>query len=153
MARHRLLFTKLSKNAVIVMDRTLEAGGIVVIEWPASCTYWRLRAVKAFIKRYNVQFVRIDGCAFGMRSSTGALVLKPWALCTSSAAIVQKLQSYRWSRDHTHEHLQGRETGLSAHYPTRMAQAVHKIFSHIIADMRDTENGGASSSSPSSSLQ
>lgn len=75
MAQHRHLYRTFWNNAVLVMRRTLEAGGIVVIEGPASCQCLRLRDVRSFIKHNNLQSVRIDGCAFGMQSSSGVPAL------------------------------------------------------------------------------
>ena len=61
MQRHFALFRKLWKNAVIVMEATLNAGGTVVIEWPTSCSYWRCRSVKAFINAHKLGIVKING--------------------------------------------------------------------------------------------
>ena len=110
------------------MEATLNAGGTVVIEWPTSCSYWRCRSVKAFINAHKLGIVKINGCAFDLRNSKGALVYKPWTLCSSSAILLNGMTEYRCSRDHQHEELHGRETARSSYYPIKTVRKVHSLF-------------------------
>ncbi len=52
----RVNFEKLSK---IVSAK----GGIVAVEWPAHCMYWKLPAVVSFVEKYKMSEEYINGCA------------------------------------------------------------------------------------------
>ena len=132
MTAHLKLFRALWKNAVIIMDAVLASGGIVAIEWPTSCAYWRFKQVKDYIKRNHLHKVKVHGCAFDMRNSTGGIVYKPWTIATSSKTLHGAFVPYRCSRDHDHAVLEGGETTKSSTYPIQFAKLVHKSFIHAL---------------------
>ena len=80
MAAHLKLFRALWRNAVIIMDAVLASGGIVAIEWPTSCAYWRFKQVKDYLKKNHLHKVKVHGCAFDLRNSKGDIVYKPWTI-------------------------------------------------------------------------
>ena len=129
MASHLKLFKALWARAVMIMEANLIRGGIVVIEWPTSCAYWRFRQAKQFLQKHGLKTVKIHGCAFGMTvSDGGGLVYKPWTLATNSLTFHANFEPYRCSRDHQHVTLEGRETTRSSSYPIKMAKLVHTSF-------------------------
>ena len=128
MAAHLRLFRALWVRAVIIMDRVLHTDGIVAIEWPTSCAYWRFRQVKAYIASRGLSLVKIHGCAFGMMNSDGVVVYKPWTIATNSTVLHTGLQPYRCTRDHLHAALEGKETTRSSKYPIKMAKKIHYLF-------------------------
>ena len=71
MAAHLKLFRALWASATVLMDAVLASAGIVAIEWPTTCAYSRIRQVKNFPHKHNLQHVKVHGCAFGMRHAPG----------------------------------------------------------------------------------
>ena len=137
MAAHLKLFRVLWRHAVIIMDAVLASGGIVAIEWPTSCAYWRFKQVKDYIKRNHLHKVKVHGCAFDMRNSTGGIVYKPWTIASSSKTFHDAFEPYRCSRDHEHAVLEGKETTKSSKYPIKFAKLVHKSFVRAIDNAED----------------
>ena len=137
MTAHLRLFRALWRNAVIIMDAVLASGGIVAIEWPSSCAYWRFQQVKDYIKNNHLHKVKVLGCAFDMRNSKGGIVYKPWTIATSSIIMHEAFVPYRCSRDHEHAVLEGKETTKSSKYPVNVARLVHKSFTKSIQTDND----------------
>ena len=77
--RERKMFRLLL--AVIAYDPTVE----LYWEWPRNCRGWREPNIEELFNQIpGVWDCRIDGCRFGLKSSSGNLVLKPWTFKTSS---------------------------------------------------------------------
>ena len=102
LAGHFNMFRKLWRNAVIRMDKVLSAGGDIANEWPASCSYWGRRDVKAFVKKHGLEEAKIHGCALGKKGPKGQPQYKPWTICTSSRALRDGLHLFRCKRNHVH---------------------------------------------------
>eukprot|EP00972_Heterocapsa_arctica_P052497 7722218-Heterocapsa_arctica.AAC.1 len=43
-------------------------GGNIAIEWPSGCEYWRWQNTTNFINKYQLNTVKIIGCAVGLRT-------------------------------------------------------------------------------------
>ena len=75
----------------IVAARCMERGGIVVIEWPRRCEYWRDRRVEKFLADHNMSSHDFDGCQYGIvsikRGQEGVPIRKPWRIATNSDAF------------------------------------------------------------------
>eukprot|EP00959_Pyramimonas_sp_CCMP1952_P242062 5060022-Pyramimonas_sp.AAC.1 len=46
-----------------------KAGGIVCLEWPSQCNYWRDPQVNEFMRELEFVKTALHGCAYGLRDS------------------------------------------------------------------------------------
>jgi hypothetical protein len=82
---HWKTFRAIWASFVIVAHRCLHEHGIVAIEWPNGCKYWKWPEVTEFLAKNSFTSVRADGCALGLASRrTGLPILKPWRIACSS---------------------------------------------------------------------
>eukprot|EP00971_Amphidinium_carterae_P166209 3294343-Amphidinium_carterae.1 len=83
MRQHDKTFDALWDNFVQIAEHCLSAHGIVVMDWPTSCTYWQKYRVKSFLKYHHLKKVDFHGCAVGLKSKSGVPIKKPWTLATN----------------------------------------------------------------------
>jgi hypothetical protein len=64
----------------------LSQGGHAAFEWPKGAKGWLLPELVAFMKRHKLFMAECHGF-FGMQSSKGRPMFKPWHIATSSSWI------------------------------------------------------------------
>ena len=84
------IFSQLWKHFETVAEAVLQKEGVVVIEWPTSCRYWKDPRVQRFLHENGFDKAQIHGCAYRLAAPCGAPVKKPWALASNDAAILEK---------------------------------------------------------------
>jgi len=85
--------------------------------------------VQSFIDKHNLQVVRFDGCALGVKSlKDGTPIRKPWKVATSMKGLVDSLSPYRCDGKHEHVTCRGADAKNSENYSPEMARVVHRAF-------------------------
>ena len=103
----------------IVASECLRVGGVVVIEWPRRCDYWKYPLVETFLKAHKLHYSDFDGCRYGVVSiktdSEGVPIRKPWRIATNSDAF---LRLFSWKCDGAHQHVkcEGIDTKATENY-------------------------------------
>ena len=121
---HRSLFRKLFTNFETLADIVIAKGGVVCIEWPTPCKYWRDPQVLAFTRRHHFVKTQFHGCAYGLQNRKGNFMKKPWSVSTNSPSIAQRL-SRKCDGTHAHEEARGIDCKLAEGYTDMLAQEVH----------------------------
>eukprot|EP00972_Heterocapsa_arctica_P047740 7041901-Heterocapsa_arctica.AAC.1 len=67
-------------------------GANIAFEWPSGCEYWRWQKVKDFVNKYQLNKVRIHGCAVGLKTDEGIPMVKPWTFATDDSYVFQAFQ-------------------------------------------------------------
>ena len=83
----------LLKHFFEVAEIVLSQGGHIAFEWPKGAKGWLLPELVALMKRHKLFMAECHGWFFGMQSSKGRPMFKPWHIATSSyrlAANVDK---------------------------------------------------------------
>ena len=57
----------------------------ICVEWPRSCSYWRKPEVIDFVRKWKLHEVTFHGCALGVMTRSGLLMMKPWRVCTKKS--------------------------------------------------------------------
>ena len=112
--------------AVTIALMQLNAGRGFYFEHPAGARSWRTSEMQPLLRHPDVYQVRLDMCAFGLKSPEGELHLKPTVVLTNVEEIANALDR-RCSRDHTHRPLLG-------HGLTRRAAEYTEAFVDAILD-------------------
>ena len=76
--------------------------GLVCFEWPKQCIYWKDPQVIRFFSEQDMGKVTLDGCAYGLKSSKGKFMRKPWVIVSNSPIVLGGLYR-KCSGDHEHE--------------------------------------------------
>ena len=141
---HRALFRKLWLSFEAVAAACVANGGHIAIEWPQSCSYWKVPRVRSFIKRYALQSVSFDGCAYGLVSQVAATagrpIRKPWCIASNCEAF-QRLCRACDHRPHEHVRLQGTDTKLSESYTDELVHAIHECWYTACDNTHTTHDG------------
>ena len=132
----------LIRNGLEVAEDQLLYGGELAWEWPANNGGWRLQGMRAVLKKLeesgNLHVARVDGCAYGLRSSLGNCLKKPWRVCTTSHSLAMALER-RCPGHHQHDEcLGGSEARRSGFYPQAMRDVIQKAVKEMI---NKTDNG------------
>eukprot|EP00975_Prorocentrum_lima_P039198 8238919-Prorocentrum_lima.AAC.1 len=61
----------------------MERGGVVAIEWPRGCRYWRDACVKRLVVEHDLKTYDLDGWMYNIITSDGLPMLKPWGVKTN----------------------------------------------------------------------
>ena len=69
-------FRYLLGNFVKLAHAVKKAGGIVCLEWPSQCQYWRDPQVKTFVRELALFNTVLHGCAYGLRNRKGDFMKK-----------------------------------------------------------------------------
>ena len=123
----RLLFPFL-ESALIEDDST-----DLFMEWPTRCQGWNEPLFLNFQARLQqagrpLWFCRIDGCRYGLRSSSGGFLKKSWTIATTSQTFYHLYKMKTCVGNHAHDHIQGIETARSAYYPWRMVKSISQTW-------------------------
>eukprot|EP00959_Pyramimonas_sp_CCMP1952_P113605 2374745-Pyramimonas_sp.AAC.1 len=62
-----------------------KAGGVVCIEWPTQCHFWRGPQVKDFMRELEFVKTALHGRAYGLNDGKGNFMKKPWAIASTSS--------------------------------------------------------------------
>ena len=62
---HVVLFDKLFEYSKIVAQKVSESGGVIALEWPKGCDYWKFQVVQEFLVKHGLSSIEFDGCEFG----------------------------------------------------------------------------------------
>ena len=121
-------------NCVAVLLAILRKGGHFYYEWPHSCQGWHIPELghlrqQAQKMGHDILEVVFEGCAFGLRDSSGEYFLrKKWRVLTNDPGLPAVARRCPFQgRDgpgHQHKTVQGAETARSAFYPPRMCRAL-----------------------------
>ena len=120
-------------NAFLPLARAVHtAGGLVAIEWPTRCTYWRDHSVLRLLRRLRASTATMAACRYGLRPQRNhdpdEYIGKTWRLSTNCSGFAAQLDR-RCEGGHRHITTVGGETAASAFYPEALAEAVHFALS------------------------
>ncbi len=88
---HTRKFLKLLAAADKVAEKVSANAGTVVFELPRSNAYWQRKELQQFCAKYGLKPAFFDGCAFGLVSSEGVPIKKPWTFMSDSPDAVEAL--------------------------------------------------------------
>ena len=123
----RLLFPFL-ESALVDDDST-----DLFMEWPTRCQGWNEPLFLDFQERLRragrpLWFCRIDGCRYGLRSSSGGFLKKSWTIATTSQTFFHLYKTKTCVGNHEHDYVQGIDTARSAYYPWRMVKSIAQTW-------------------------
>ena len=123
----RLLFPFL--ESALIEDDSAD----LFMEWPTRCQGWNEPLFLNFQARLQqagrpLWFCRIDGCRYGLRSSSGGFLKKSWTIATTSQTFYHLYKMKTCVGNHAHDHIQGIETARSAYYPWRMVKSIAQTW-------------------------
>ena len=98
--------------------------GRIVFELPKDSGIWKLDEWKQFASAYNLKWVVFDGCALGLKSSSGAPLRKPWCLYTNDIRIINFFSQFVCPGDHVHDETMGKNAKMSAFYTEKLAHVL-----------------------------
>ena len=71
LAGHLRLYRALFKTFSVASKLAVSLGGLVVLEWPVRCAYWRHVPVLRLLRKLNTIKATIHGCMYNMRPPKG----------------------------------------------------------------------------------
>ena len=133
----RVQSRKLLKHFIEVAEVVLSQGGHIGFEWPKGAAGWQLPELAAFITKNGLYLAECHGCYFGLCSSKGNPMLKPWRVITSDYRLARNLNECRCqhAKDFKHDHVKGSDTPKTAFYPEPMARTISECLfpEHVFA--------------------
>lgn len=94
--QHVMKFNLIWKAFVSTAKMCLQHGGMICIEWPTNCRYWRLHKVEQFLAAHSLARVNVHGCVLGLASlAHGMPIKKPWSLATNCKAVASAFEPYK----------------------------------------------------------
>ena len=110
----------------------LSLGGDIAWEWPRDNGGWNLPRVRELwdeLRSKDRLFVaKIDGCSYGLKSSRGNPIKKPWKVNTTLAPLAIGLERRCPGHEHHDECLGGKEARLSGFYPQAMCDVIYRVL-------------------------
>ena len=102
-------------------------------EWPFPCEGWNQRpllALQTLLLKHGMDLhqCRLDGCAYGLRSSSGELMLKKWMIKTNDEHFHQQFRAKVCTKNHHHCPIEGAETSKSAYYPWKLCESLARFW-------------------------
>eukprot|EP00972_Heterocapsa_arctica_P059096 8712937-Heterocapsa_arctica.AAC.1 len=99
LAEHHALFQKIWKSFLKNAEACYQYGGKIAFEWPTDCAYWKWPMVIDFVRQYQLNTVKLNGCAVGLKSDEGLPMVRratlrrlrrqsPWTL-TGKCPVTQ----------------------------------------------------------------
>ena len=130
---HRSIFNCLWKAFVTTAEACIAAGGKIAFEWPRNCMYWRLRKVKAFLKKHGMKCYKFDGCMYNLRSEAskthGKFLQKPWIIASNCPEFAYMERRCNHTREQ-HAKTAGSDTRRTEGYTDEMADEIHGCWRH-----------------------
>ena len=107
------------KHFIQIAEVVLDQGGHIAFEWPKGAKGWMSPDLVAFMKRQKMYLAECHGCFFGMKSSKGNPMFKPWHIATSSYHLASNLDKCRCQHHSSfkRDHAKGSESPKAAFYP------------------------------------
>ena len=68
--------------------------GHIAVEWPTGCDYWNYHIVIKFFDEIQLEKIKFDGCALGLRSDNNDPIRKPWTVATNNGHIFRAFSKY-----------------------------------------------------------
>ena len=133
MRGHLRLWHRLFSNFLLLAEAVVNRSGYMVLEWPASCRYWKHPRVRALLGLEPLAWhsMKVKACAHGQRIATGKhkgkALTKVWRL-ESTMPDLASAMSLPCPGDHEHVATVGSLTLGSGKYPAGMAKAFHIHF-------------------------
>ena len=117
------------KHFIQIAEVVLDQGGHIAFEWPKGAKGWMLPKLVAFMKRHKMYLAECHGRFFGMKSSKGNPMFKPWHIATSSYHLASNLDKCRCQHHSSfkHDHAKGSETPKTALCPEAMARTIMRM--------------------------
>ena len=76
----------------------------------------------------DLHHCRVDGCAYGLRSTHGELMLKKWMIKTNDEHFHQQFRAKVCTKNHPYCHIEGIETSKSAYYPWKLCESLARFW-------------------------
>ena len=117
----------LIRNATVLARKVTKLGGCVVMEWPKNCSLWNEPESIAFVAKFALEALDVDGCSLNLRSHNvpECFIKKPWTLKSNSAEVLKKFLGHKCpgvDKQHVHVRCEGADTKLAEGYTEEMAQ-------------------------------
>jgi len=124
LARRRRLARFLIRNYCVVARAVRAKGGRVAMEWPRFCDGWKERALIRLAAELGFYSALSDGCQFGVMSSSGLPLKKPWRFDTTDRSLRKVLNQKRCPGNHKHGVCRGDDATQSGHYTYQLASTI-----------------------------
>ena len=126
---------KMIRNGIVMAKRQLSQGRHFAWEWPVNNGGWKLREMREFVEMLQkwdcLHLVPFDGCAYGLKSSKGNFLRKPWKVITSSALLAAALQRKCPGHAFHDECLGHDEARSSGFYPQSLCDTILRATREI----------------------
>ena len=122
---------KISTAFKVVAKECIKHNGHIAVEWPSGCDYWRYRIVQEFFEELQLERVKFDGCALGLRSDHNDPSRKPWSVATNNGHIFRAFAKYSCpgkDKHPYHEPCASKYTKKAEGYTWPFADIVHKAW-------------------------
>lgn len=80
------------------------------------------------LHNYGMKMYDFDGCAVGLKSSTGLPIRKPWTVATSHEELGNRLSQFRCQCTTKHQPGRGEDLKRTEEYTFRMTDAIHRVL-------------------------
>ena len=84
--------------------------------------------VQRLLNRYGMKLYDFDGCAVGLKSSSGLPIRKPWTVATNHEALGNRLAQFRCKCTVKHQPGRGEDLKRTEEYTFKMTDAIHRIL-------------------------
>ena len=100
----------------------------IALEWNRGCRYWKLPMVQRVLNDYGMKLYDFDGCAVGLKSSSGIPIRKPWTVATNHEKLGNRLSQFRCKCTVKHYPGRGEDLKRTEEYTFRMTDAIHQVL-------------------------
>ncbi len=136
MLNHFILFRKMKRSLIKLLEHCWNIGAFLLIEWPKSCAYWNDPDIVVWIARFQLQFTEFHGCQFDLTSinpaTFGELINKPWYGAVMNSQFIAKEMTQVCpgvvAGKHEHVQCQGVDTKRTEGYTVQLVAHFHKLF-------------------------
>ena len=119
---------KLWSSVEVIAHHVLRTGGRLAIGWPANCSYWHDKRVRAFVRIHQLEKARCRGCAVGVVDDAGIHMPKAWHIATNDSFICEALSCPCPGPDvhPVHATVQGKYIKGTESYIDEMVRLIHQ---------------------------
>ena len=132
-------------NGLDVAIHQVSQGGEIAWEWPVGNRGWNLPRVREFWNclrsEGKLHTARADGCSYGLKSSKGVPLRKPWRIQTTLEPLARALHRQSPGHEHHDECLGGKEARNSGFYPQAMCDVIYKTMWELKQRKKKSEKG------------
>ena len=119
----------------------------IAVGWPSGSDYCKYHIVQEFFEELQLEKIKIDGCALGLRSDHSDPIRKPWSVATNNGHIFRAFAKYSCpgkDKHPYHEPCAGKYTKKTEGYTWLFADVVHKAWKNSQLEIkRGIESCGA----------